>query len=482
MKHSIKHIFVSLSVVLTFSMASVQVKAQNSTLLFSSDLLPHGNVMNPAFFPNTPFYLALPGVTLDLSMPVAYSDIFQYDAANQVTNININNITDQLMQGNTFAINPDVYIAGMGIRFGKTFIDMSLQTKVDVSLNAPTGLLTFLNEGNMNNLGAGNEYYITDPNIMHVTAYMEAGFGIGHTFTLPLGELTAGVRVKLLDGLADIHTTNTSARIYTAEDLSAIRADVNYQLGMAGIVGLRQDSEGHISRGPISMPPTNYCVGFDLGARWQWDKLDVAFSVLDLGSRINWNQNVVNLLPENGNGASFTFEGLDLNGLIQNGSLDNSFSAQLSDSIAALTNYTIVEGESYWTSTPTRINLSAFYRPLPLLKVGGVFHGELDRGLNSYNLTTEEIVSTFRQNFTLMANVNVFDWMEVMAGNTLVSDGNRTTVLNPSVGATISLFRMLQAYFMLDYISNIYLVDAKAAKLTFGFSIAVPGKKADRDE
>ncbi|MDO4216941.1 MAG: DUF5723 family protein [Bacteroidales bacterium] len=481
MKHSAKHTFVSLCVVLAFSISSLPLKAQNSTLLFSSDILPHGNVMNPAFFPNTPFYLALPSATLNMALPLAYSDIIQYDAANQVTNINLNNITNQLMEGNTFTINPDIYAVGLGLKIGKTFVTLSSQVKTHIAINPPTGLLTFLNEGNMNHLGAGNEVYITDGNILHVSSYAEVGLGLGRTFALPMGDLTVGARVKLIDGIADIHTTNTFARIYTSEDLSTMRADVNYQLGAAGMFPISLDTAGNFIIGNPQLPPTNYSVGFDLGARWQWEKLDVAFSILDLGSRINWDQNVVKLIPESGNGAGFTFEGIDLNGVIQNGTLDSTFTQQLSDSLSALMNYTMVDGESYWTSTPTRINLSAFYRPLPLLKVGAIFHGELDRGVNSYNLTTEEVVSTFRQNITLMANLNLMNWIEVMVGNSVVSDGLRTTVINPSVGVTLSPFKTLQAYFMLDYISNIYLVDAKSAKLTAGVSLAIPGKRPDKD-
>ncbi len=474
MKHTFKYILGAAALTMLLAMpCGKQAQAQTSTLLYSSTILPHGNSMNPAFFPNTGLYVALPSLNLDLGMPISYGELLQYDPVNNVSNINLNNIADNLIEGNSFSINPQIYAVGIGLKLGKSFITASAQVKGNINLTAPAGLLTFLNEGNMSYLGEGNELELISGNLLNMNMYAEAAIGLGHKFNLPIGELTAGVRLKALDGLMNLSTSNTYARLYTQEDLSLLRANLYYQINSAGLVGFDANGKPTVSVPDMNNMFDNMSFGVDFGARWETDAFDISFSVLDLGTRLNWNQNVMQIVPENGE-TSFTFNGIDASGLIQGGKLDTSFISSFRDSLMSMTNYTIRDGESYWTSVPTRINLGAFYKVGSILRVGAVFHGEIDRQMNSFELNMDEVKTAVRSNITLMANVNILNWLEVMVGNSIVDDGVKATALNPSFGIVANPLTCIQAYFLLDYISNIYLVDARRANLTLGVSLSLP--------
>lgn len=474
MKHTFRYILGTAAITLLLALpCGKQAQAQTSTLLYSSTILPHGNSMNPAFFPNTGLYLALPSLNMDLGMPISYSELLQYDPVNNVSNINLNNIANNLMEGNSFSINPQIYALGLGIKLGNSFLTASAQVKGNINLTAPAGLLTFLNEGNMNYLGEGNELELISGNLLNVNMYAEAAVGFGHKFDLPIGELTAGIRLKALDGLMNLSTSNTYARLYTKEDLTALRANLYYQINTAGMMGFDANGNPTVTIHTTDNLFDNMSFGVDFGARWETDNFDISFSVLDLGTRLNWNQNVMQIVPENGE-TSFTFEGIDASGLIQGGKLDTSFLSTFKDTLMSMTNYVTRDGESYWTSVPTRINLGAFYKVGSILRVGAVFHGEIDRQINSFELNLDDVKTAVRSNITLMANVNIFNWLEVMVGNSIVDDGVKATALNPSIGIAANPLTCIQAYFLLDYISNIYLVDARRANLTLGVSLSLP--------
>jgi hypothetical protein len=134
----------------------------------------------------------------------------------------------------------------------------------------------------------------------------------------------------------------------------------------------------------------------------------------------------------------------------------------------------------YWYSIPTKINLGASYSFLKMFRAGVLFHGQLDRGLTFLTKSNsaiydsiQDIANTFRWNTTLSLSANLFNWAEVVVGNSLVYDGNKLDVINPGFGIILTPFTVLQVYTMFDYVSSFYITESKAFNVRVGLNLLI---------
>ena len=442
------------------------VWAQNSNVMYSADRIPQNNTLNPAFFPKgDKNYVALTSFNISFTAPLSYSEIFYYDASKGQTNIRVDSILNVLSQESHIMYNGDFYLFGYGHRFGNTFITASAEVKTSVKVGIPTGLFSFLNEGNYNHRGAGNELSLVDGDLLHVQAYTEYALGVGHKF----GDLTVGARLKLINGIADVSTANTRLDLYTSEDMQTLKADMYYNLHTS----LPNFTLSSLQAKDIKqfILGRNFGMALDLGAKYEWKNFEFSAALLDLGS-IHW-VNVKEIVPKDGTG-TLSFTGLDLSALISGGTMDTATINRLTDTINSLTQMERVDGEDYWTTLPTRFNLGATMNITKMLKVGALFHGEYNRSL-SPNANVRSAV--LRRNTTLLAQVNLFNWVECMASASIVNDGNKTDWFNPGFGVSLSLFKKAQLFVLLDYISDMYLVDAKSFNISFGLNAILDSGK-----
>ena len=186
------------------AMAMPEVLNAQSNIMYGSSRNPLMNTANPAFFPSrSRVYLSLPGANLDFSSPLAYSSIFQVDTAAQKTYINANSLLDTLANGEKIRFGTNVNAVGLGLNFGKFFLTLSAQAKVDLGFGLPQGLVTFLNEGNYGHTG-DDVIELLDGNLISARAYGEGALGVG--IRLMDDHLTIGARVKMLVGYLDLST------------------------------------------------------------------------------------------------------------------------------------------------------------------------------------------------------------------------------------------------------------------------------------
>ena len=111
-----------------------------------------------------------------------------------------------------------------------------------------------------------------------------------------------------------------------------------------------------------------------------------------------------------------------------------------------------------------------------MFRAGLLFHGQFDRGLLSKGNVFKHdlgnnITNTFRFNTTLSFGANLFNWLEVTAGNSFVYDGSHFDAINPGVGLVFTPATVLQIYLIGDYVSSLYLVKAESFSLKFGINL-----------
>ncbi len=454
-----KILFALVATVLLFS----DIQAQNSNVIFGSTRIPQINNLNPAFYPSrNTFYLSLPGVELKFHGPLSFNDIFQKDDEKNITYININTIADNITGDNNLFLNAEVDVIGMGLNIGNTFVTLSAKTKASAHLGIPSGLIAFFQDGNYGHRGYGNELYLVDGNLFKGQVYNEFALGVGHKFK----NLTVGMRLKLLNGVADLRTDDTRMTLYTADDMSLLSADMYYRITATGISKFQNNDITYNSL----LESDNWGYSLDLGAKYDWSIFEFSASILDIGKGIKWKDDVKYYMLNKP--VNVTFDGVDFTRLVINGQ-DTAIMHTFDGVLDSLKNYDTIDGNPYWTRIPTKFNLGATVHLGSMVRAGLLFHGEIEDNISYFDASgkSSDITKLFRNTTTLMAGVNLYDWIEVMASMAVVKDGREIDWFNPGLGVNLSLFKSFQMYLLLNYISDIRLVEAKSFNLQFGLNL-----------
>ena len=498
--------------VLATGNASAQAFSFNETnnLMYFAQRSPQSNQLNPAFFPSA-LYIALPGLNaLQLGLPLSIGDIAYYDPAQEANIIDVNNVLNTLTDNNKFRMGLDLNIAGVGMRIAGVFVDANVQLKTNFNLGLPMDAVNFVLKGNVQPDGSAYPVMpILDGDFFNMQMYIETSVGAG--FHVPLTGLTVGAHVKLLSGLINLQTENTQVTFNTSEDFNDVEANMYYEITGASVVPINtengfdigaivsdiKNNMSDVLKSLYDINGGNTGYAFDLGAKYDIGPFTLSASIIDLSPGIHWQQNIVSMVPSNPNG-SIHFSGMDISELLNEGNINtDSLTTYLNDQIKGMIpEFKINEGE-YWYTIPTKMNLGATVN-LGLIKAGVLFHGQWDRGLlprkpinsiNDIQLDLGEdgvrgLVNTFRFNTTVSAGVNLFNWIEVIAGSSFVYDGHSKigleNFLNPGVGVFVTPATLFQVYVMADYASSIYFSQMKAFNFKLGFNLLVGGNSRSR--
>jgi hypothetical protein len=435
---------------------------------------PQSNLLNPAFFPtNSSWYITLPGADIQFGSPVAVSDFIKYDRVNERTVINLDSMMNNLTNDNKFRLGANVNLLGFGFKVNNTFINFNTRLINHVSVGFPVDMVEALRIGNID--AAGNVRPVVEllnGDVLNATSYLETGLGVIQRFE-PIN-LTVGVRAKLLFGVANVQTDNTRLVFNTSPNLDTVTAHMYYEIQSATCAPYDTTQKKFIFNLGDVLGNANTGIAFDLGARYDWGPFSFSFSINDLTGGIHWKNNVMTWKPQNGQGA-IVFNGVDMNGMFNGGNFSmDSLTSQLEHQLEDMTPEKKDSGD-YWFSIPTKINLGASYSFGRMFRAGFLFHGQFDRGLlcksNALSMDLGDTKNTFRWNTTLSIGMNLYDWLEVTAANSIVYDGSGMDLFNPGLGIVATPGRVFQIYLMGDYLSSFYITDSKAFNLKVGINL-----------
>lgn len=458
--------------------ASAQFNATNN-LFYHTFRTPQSNQLNPAFFPTrNSFYLQLPSVGLQFGSPLAINHLI-YDTVQNgehISVININRIVNQLKVDNKVRLDADFDLLGFGFKIHNTFITVNTKLRTNASFGIPTGIIDVLNQGNLDANNQPTPLILNLEDIFAAQLYAEASIGVGHYFA-PIG-LTVGAHAKYLIGIENVNLDNSRVELTTYNDvdgnLERIKLDAYYQAQAAGLMPLDTNTDNmknalneltNVNK-IFQYMFSNTGLSFDIGARYDLGPFSFSFSVLDLSTGIHWRTNVATLSPIGGHD-TISFSGVDVNEMLNNGTVNmDTVEAAFTEFVDNIMPRAGFNGEGYTYNIPTRINLGASYSFARILRAGLLFHGQFDKGMF-------EKGSPFRWNTTLSFGVNVFDWAELIVGSSVVYDGAKISPLNPGIGIVLNPGTVLQTYIMADYVSSIYLAEARALNIKFGLSLMI---------
>mgnify|MGYP002624353589 CR=1 FL=1 len=452
---------------------------ETNNLFYHAFRAPQSNLLNPALFPtNNSFFLQLPSLGVHFGSPLAINNIARLDttpSGDVNTVIDINKMLAAITADNDFRFGTEINLFGLGLKIKNTFVTANVRMLNNISVGLPITTINALLHGNVD--GDGNpisEVALVDGDLLSFTNHLEAGIGVGHRIE-PLG-LTVGGRAKLLYGVANLQTENTRAVLRTDEDFETVGVDIYYEIqgGSAVAVdsnGVRLTSVGDM----LNVFKANTGLSFDIGARYDLGPFSISASIIDLTAGIHWRRNTNIITPEGGH-TVVAFDGQEVTGILDGGNMNtDSLTAYYQQVINGLAPSNNTDGD-YWSCIPTKINLGASYNFAKMFRVGLLLHGQFDRGLlsrkNHYAIDLgNNVTNTFRFNTTLTVGVDLFNWVEVLAGSSVVYDGTRMDFFNPGIGLVLTPFKVAQFHIMADYVSSIYLADGKAFNVKMGFSL-----------
>lgn len=507
MKHKIS--ILAALLVLAAGTAHAQYNETNN-LFYFAQRTPQSNQLNPAFFPSA-FYLQLPGInSLQLGLPLSIGDIVRYDPAQEANIVDINNVLNTLGENNQFRLGADINVLGLGLRIAGVFVDANVQLRSNFNLGLPVDAINTVLNGNVGADGAPiPEMTMLDGDLFNMQMYLETSIGAG--LKIPMTGLTIGAHVKLLSGIVNLNTDNTKITFETEDDYESVRANIYYEIlgasvipidtaaGLSNIMNNLTSNVKDVALSLIDLNGGNNGIAFDIGAKYDIGPFTISASINDISAGIKWQKNVVALVPKDGQG-TIQFDGMDIANLLDHGSINtDSLQQYLQEQVNGMMPHFIQNDDvSYTFNVPTRVNLAATVN-LGLLKAGILFHGQWDRGLlnrNTYSNLSEVIAdaagtyqqekakNTFRFNTTVSAGVNLFNWLEVIAGSSFVHDGHSKigldNFLNPGVGIILTPATLIQTYVMLDYASSMYVTQMKAFNFKFGFNLLVGSNRRTR--
>ncbi len=319
------------------------------------------NITNPAFFMKQTVAICMPSPYLNYGN----SAFSQRNVVSQDSIIDFNEAGSNVKDYNYLAASANIMPLAVGVRIKNLQIGLTTGFRAFTYLGYNKNMFTLLTQGNAGFIGQK----VNIAPDFQVNTFAEVGLSAAYRF---LDErLSVGVRAKYLLGIADISTSkaNKEMSVYTNPDIYQLQFTTNYQVN-SSLMGVNINNLDSLGNFSPQFSGKNNGIAFDLGAEFKInDKISVAASVIDLGG-ITWRDNARSYTSK----GTYTYEGVDAAALVlQDSSI--SFNA-ISDTLRKVFNFQGDTEGAYKTPLHSQFYLSASYRPISILTVGGLFYGE----------------------------------------------------------------------------------------------------------
>ncbi len=328
------------------------------------------NKTNPAIVQPQSFTLSVIGLHNNLSFDgPTYNQIVTHQNGQAV--IDVDRFINYLHPQNLIRDDLEISTLELAFRIKGLTLSVGHAMKYNAFFKYPKVLPQMVWQGNAQFIGQTVEL----GNEVQLTGYHELGLGAAYKS----GPLTLGVKAKFLSGIADASSDRShhSATLFTDPDVYQITLGADYILNTSNSLDYNSytDLNADFNFGNFTFDrffSANSGIAWDLGARLEMGKLDIAVSVLDLG-KINWDHNVTNYSATQ----SYEYSGLDFSQALTGG--DSANFNQAIDTLEQLFQ-PVKSNLSYSTTLPRKVYLNALYKLNDLISVGGLIFYENFRG------------------------------------------------------------------------------------------------------
>jgi len=454
--------------------------AQRGYTMNFLSLVPQQNKYNPAYYTRYETYIGVP--TLSGFQLQVNNDAFAWDRTFTkipgTTLIDVPKMISHLSAENNIGVDFNLDLLSFGFKVGENnqfHVGLSREGYINALLTKRS--LSLLLSGTGGFIGLEGADALTG-NFVDINIYDALSLGYSREVN---ERLSVGGRVKLLSGIANLHTDRSNIRLFIDEGLdpevvpythiltpdvalngsfSAIPQDSNLLYLMRNFVSVTMDE----ALSMLNPKFDNFGIGLDLGAVYQvTENVTLGASVYDIGF-INWNKNVQRITSQ-GQAEPFVFSGVaQFNDLINNEDFDIlKVLGSLRDSVIDFLQ--LKEGDTTFTSyrSPLRTsyNLSFFYDITDNDQIGIMWNSQL--GKRKYNALTLAYTRSLGRNFQVCFN------------NAIINDN----MFNFGGGFAFNAGGSLQLYVVADKISAIRVADMRTINIQFGLNIALNRTEKD---
>ncbi|MEN0006396.1 MAG: DUF5723 family protein [Bacteroidota bacterium] len=406
---------------------------------------------NPALIPTTKFNIGLFGLSNNFLTENITFDQAIRDGEGGKRILDVNAVIDNLDDNsNIIREQLNIETLNLGLSFGRFTLGLGHAIRFHGYMDYPKALPQLIWEGNAQFIGQEVQFA---PEVQ-LTAYNEFAASLALELS-PM--LTVGGRVKFLTGIADASSSGNDLRLLTDDDIYQLRLNGNYVVNSSGAIDYDGFDEFTFELNEDSFDEffsSNTGWAFDLGLNAKFGRLDVAVSLLDIGS-ITWDENVTNyqvVTPSEFTGIDVAQDILDDSETI--GSVIDSLRDQ----------YEVLEtSESYSTTLPRRLYLSVGYQFSDVWHFGGLFYNERYR---------EQRFSSF----ALSANAQLLSWLRLGATYAIRNE----TFDNLGLNAVVKL-GPVQLFATTDNIITAFnLTDSNSSHGRIGLNLAFGRRDGNR--
>ena len=383
-----------------------------------------------------------------------YSDGFTYHDlfknVGDTTYLQLGNVINNLKSRNFIGMNTNVSVFSFNFSCKKFSLGFSANLRANAQFAYPGDLFKLLWNGNGNYVNQTLDIGNFGLNAM---TYKEFALH----FSTHYKKWTFGVSPKLLYGIADIYTANSSVTLFTDPNYYQLTSSANLDVRTSGFQDSTQRANNN-SDYPKDIFTTTANKGFaiDLGAKFKYnDKLSFAAGINDLGS-IKWTYNVQNYTTSISN---VSFDGIHAENFFQGDSSSGISSQKYTDSLSKV--FDLKKNKNaYTTKLPINIYAMANYELGKHQKIGAT--------VNFYSYEHNLISSA-----TLCYQLKFGKHLSVAASYTAKS----RSPFNLGGGLVLQFLNM-QWYFMTDnWYAAVKPLDSKNVNFHFGMNIVAGNAK-----
>jgi outer membrane protein OmpA-like peptidoglycan-associated protein len=329
-----RNLLTKIVVFIIFIATTIKLNSQQNLTLYSLENCTQSIYLNPGNKNVNRFYLSLPIGFQNIYLNhtgFAFNDLFTPRSYDDSLDINISNAISKMAASNNFSIDMTSEILGIGFRIKKkNFISFGILNKTQLVLNYPKDLLQLLNEGNgsSNFLGKRSDM---DGLGIEANSYTEIALGINRAIN---SKLNVGLKLKLLSGIANIHTAESQIGLTTDATDFSLTLDGKMNVNSSNSLYFSDNNTAQTDE-LINSAFNFKNLGFaiDAGGSYQLTpKIVLTASILDLGF-IHWKSNIKNYESSSIN---YTFKGVDLEDAIFN---NENLGQNLEDTLNKIFNY-----------------------------------------------------------------------------------------------------------------------------------------------
>ena len=339
---------------------ATQAIAQTDFTLYHMKLVPYRIYQNPSLVPQSRSFVGFPALS-----SIYFHGSNAFSLSNVMTRtpddslkIDVDKLLSKLGDRNNLFTNVDIDLLSFGFRAGdKYYITFSARERSITRLMYPKDLLNFAWKGNAA-IGLDKELNFSPR--FDGMVFDEIALGLAQEVD---DKLTVGMRLKFLNGRANVYTERAKVSFYTDPIDFSYRLKSDMLIRTSGIDSIDMTKGG------------NYGLGIDLGVTYKLNsKFSLSASVLDLGY-INWKKQLLTLESKRP-GEVVTFRGIDINDFV---SKDKSLGDALkvvTDSLIEQFKVDSIYNQSYKTFLPVRFYAGADFNINDKNTVGILFHGQ----------------------------------------------------------------------------------------------------------